>query len=161
METDSVEGSEAGGGVEEKENRRPARTNRRVSSVRMGTRVLIGTRPAVVPPAGHPEPPPHLPGLVDVSLRPTVWGEEADQPGDESLSISLLERFDAMETEAGEPERRIATVVMERDQAGRLGVKIGGTPSGVYVDRIDWAVARVASGSLQVIGTRDDGVKEN
>ena len=34
---------------------------------------------------------------------------------DESLSMSLLERFDAMETEAGEPERRIGTVVMQRD----------------------------------------------
>ena len=56
-----------------------------------------------------------LPGLVDVSLRPTVWGdplpEAAEQAGDESLSMSLLERFDAMETEAGEPERRIGTVV--------------------------------------------------
>ena len=31
------------------------------------------------------------------------------------MSMSLLERFDAMETEAGEPERRIGTVVMQRD----------------------------------------------
>ena len=69
---------------------------------------------------------------------------------DESLSMSLLERFDAMETEAGEPERRIGTVVMQRDGKGRLGVKIGGAPSGVYVDRIDWDVATVVNGSLQV-----------
>ena len=69
---------------------------------------------------------------------------------DESLSMSLLERFDAMETEAGEPERRIGTVVMRRDPKGRLGVKIGGAPSGVYVDRIDWDVATVVNGSLQV-----------
>ena len=69
---------------------------------------------------------------------------------DESLSMSLLERFDAMETEAGEPERRIGTVVMQRDTKGRLGVKIGGAPSGVYVDRIDWDVATVVNGSLQV-----------
>ena len=33
---------------------------------------------------------------------------------------------------------------------GRLGVKIGGAPSGVYVDRIDWDVASVVNGSLQV-----------
>ena len=39
---------------------------------------------------------------------------------------------------------------MERDGQGRLGVKIGGYPSGVYVDRIDWGVARVVSGSLLV-----------
>ena len=64
--------------------------------------------------------------------------------------MSLLERFDAMETEAGEPERRIGTVVMQRDGKGRLGVKIGGAPSGVYVDRIDWDVATVVNGSLQV-----------
>ena len=69
---------------------------------------------------------------------------------DESLSMSLLERFDAMETEAGEPERRIGTVVMQRDSKNRLGVKIGGAPSGVYVDRIDWDVATVLNGSLQV-----------
>ena len=69
---------------------------------------------------------------------------------DESLSMSLLERFDAMETEAGEPERRIGTLVMQRDPKGRLGVKIGGAPSGVYVDRIDWDVATVVNGSLQV-----------
>ena len=40
---------------------------------------------------------------------------------------------------------------MERDPEGRLGVKIGGTPSGVYVDRIDWGVARLIQGSLQVM----------
>ena len=36
------------------------------------------------------------------------------------------------------------------DSKGRLGVKIGGAPSGVYVDRIDWDVATVVNGSLQV-----------
>ena len=56
-----------------------------------------------------------------------------------------------METEAGEPERRIGTVVMQRDAKGRLGVKIGGAPSGVYVDKIDWGVATVVDGSLQVL----------
>ena len=56
-----------------------------------------------------------------------------------------------METEAGEPERRIGTVVMQRDAKGRLGVKIGGAPSGVYVDKIDWDVATVVDGSLQVL----------
>ena len=29
-------------------------------------------------------------------------------------------------------------------------MKIGGAPSGVYVDRIDWEVANVVNGSLQV-----------
>ena len=47
--------------------------------------------------------------------------------------------------------RRIGTVIMERDPGGRLGVKIGGTPSGVYVDKIDWGVARLLQGSLQVM----------
>ena len=42
---------------------------------------------------------------------------------------------------------RIDTVVHLQ---GRLGVKIGGAPSGVYVDRIDWDVASVVNGSLQV-----------
>ena len=87
----------------------------------------------------------HKEDFVDVSLRPTVFGDPMPeaveqvwdshkisknikkslmdtisypqylQGMDESLSMSLLERFDAMETEAGEPERRIGTVVMRRD----------------------------------------------
>ena len=86
----------------------------------------------------------HKQEFIDVSLRPTVFGDplpeaveqvfktsnmnpikkpyswfspkiHVHQGMDESLSMSLLERFDAMETEAGEPERRIGTVVMERD----------------------------------------------
>jgi len=159
METGSVEDEEEG-----KENQQPAGGRRRAGSVRMGTRVLAARerRAEVVAPA-HALDALDLPGLVDVSLRPTVWGdplpESAEQAGDESLSMSLLERFDAMETEAGEPERRIGTVVMERDGQGRLGVKIGGYPSGVYVDRIDWGVARVVSGSL-LEGDRVIGVDQ-
>ena len=45
----------------------------------------------------------------------TIFYPQYLQGMDESLSMSLLERFDAMETEAGEPERRIGTVVMQRD----------------------------------------------
>ena len=45
----------------------------------------------------------------------TIFYPQYLQGMDESLSMSLLERFDAMETEAGEPERRIGTVVMRRD----------------------------------------------
>lgn len=129
----------------------------------MGTRILTNRRQqeGVVPPPHHADSGLNLPGLVidnqtkpnmvdlhkqefiDVSLRPTVFGDPLPeaveqvfkisnmnpikkpysrfspkihvQGMDESLSMSLLERFDAMETEAGEPERRIGTVVMERD----------------------------------------------
>ena len=132
----------------------------------MGTRILTNRRQqeGVVPPPHHADSGLNLPGLVidcnnqtkpnmvdlhkqefiDVSLRPTVFGDplpeaveqvfkisnmnpikkpyswvspkiHVHQGMDESLSMSLLERFDAMETEAGEPERRIGTVVMERD----------------------------------------------
>ena len=42
------------------------------------------------------------------------------------------------------------------DSKGRLGVKIGGAPSGVYVDRIDWEVANVVNGSLQVTNIDQD-----
>ena len=52
----------------------------------------------------------------------------------ESLSDSLIERFDNMETEESEPERQIVSVVLVKDAQGRLGLKITGTPSGIYVE---------------------------
>ena len=52
----------------------------------------------------------------------------------ESLSDSLIERFDNMETEESEPERQIVSVVLVKDGQGRLGLKITGTPSGIYVE---------------------------
>ena len=103
----------------------------------------------------RPVDPPSRKGLLKgpcliLPIQSNFLNDEYYQGMDESLSMSLLERFDAMETEAGEPERRIGTVVMQRDSKNRLGVKIGGAPSGVYVDRIDWDVATVLNGSLQV-----------
>ena len=82
----------------------------------------------------------------------TVPGPASDCSDDvnESLSMSLLERFDQMETEEGEPERRIINVSMEKDEDGRLGIKISGTPSGIYIDNIDLGVARVKHGNLKV-----------
>ncbi len=56
----------------------------------------------------------------------------ADQ---ESLSDSLIDRFDAMETEAGEPERQIVAVTVVKDAVtGKLGIKIAGTPAGVFIE---------------------------
>ena len=99
METGSVEEEEE----EEKENEEPAMSRMRLSSVRMGTRLLVGVRgqegakvlgkgnegakvlvrgpEGVVPPPhlAKEESGLHLPGLVDVSLRPTIWGEPLPQ----------------------------------------------------------------------------------
>jgi len=65
-----------------------------------------------------------------------------------SLSDSLVERFDAMEPGDGGPERRIATVAVRKGVAGRLGLKITGTPAGIFVDAVD-ATARVMEGQLR------------
>ena len=52
------------------------------------------------------------------------WGTEEEgqeagaEGGNESLSMSLLERFDQMETEEGEPERRINTVQRSKTLSG-------------------------------------------
>ena len=40
--------------------------------------------------------------------------------------------------------------VMEKDNLGRLGIKISGTPSGIYVDNIDGDVARINSGHMKI-----------
>ena len=100
LETGSVEEEEE---EEEKENEEPAMSRMRLSSVRMGTRLLAGGRgqegakvlgrgqegtkvlvrgqEGVVPPPhlAKEESGLHLPGLVDVSLRPIIWGEQLPQ----------------------------------------------------------------------------------
>ncbi len=94
-----------------------------------------------------------------------------DDGANESLSESLLERFDAMEpvdescaaaetvADNADPdtadyafvgaERRIVPVSVAKDAAGRLGLKITGTPGGIYVDGID-RNAVVVSGRLRL-----------
>ena len=64
-----------------------------------------------------------------------------------SLSESLIDRFDRMEAEDGEPERRIVSVTLAKSD-GRLGLKISGTPSGVYVDTVDGGCRVVEGGRL-------------
>ena len=129
-------------------------TKRRVSSVRMGTKVsahaLTRERLRSVTSKEQEE------GLL-CQGHPPVWTVPAPAPElqadtedvDESLSMSLLERFDQMETEEGEPERRITQVTMEKDALGRLGIKISGTPSGIYIDCVDAGVARVVAGRVK------------
>lgn len=56
-------------------------------------------------------------------------------PGNESLSESLMERFDNMETDW--PERQILPVTVIKDPTGKLGLKITGDPSGIYVEEFD------------------------
>ena len=54
----------------------------------------------------------------------------------ESLSDSLMERFDAMEAVDSEPERRINCVTLTKDSGGKLGLKIAGTPCGIFVEEL-------------------------
>ena len=76
---------------------------------------------------------------------------EAAAADSASLSESLIDRFDRMEAEDGEPERRIVSVTLRKDGEGRLGLKISGTPSGVYVDTVDASARFVedAAGGLK------------
>jgi C-terminal processing protease CtpA/Prc len=84
--------------------------------------------------------------LPPVQRRPsTLIVQHEDEAGRElelasaanSLSESLIERFDSMETEQSEPERRIVAVSLRKASDGTLGLKVTGTASGVYVDVID------------------------
>ena len=76
-----------------------------------------------------------------------------DDDENASLSESLIDRFDRMEAEDSEPERKIVAVTLARDPSdGRLGLKISGTPSGVYVDTIDGA--RIVEGGQLKSGDR-------
>merc|ERR1712141_701917 len=54
-------------------------------------------------------------------------------------SESLMERFDNMETdETALPERQIVPVTVNKDRTtGRLGLKVTGLPSGIYVEDFD------------------------
>ncbi len=76
----------------------------------------------------------------------------------DSLNDSLLERLDALDPvtkeEEGEyaymgTERRIVSVTVAKDSAGRLGLKITGTPGGIYVDGVDRS-AVVVQGQLKL-----------
>ena len=60
-----------------------------------------------------------------------------DDPANESLSESLMERFDNMETDESLPERQIVSVTIIKDLSGRLGLKITGDSSGIYIDDFD------------------------
>ena len=53
----------------------------------------------------------------------------------EDVDESLSERFDAMETDG--TERKIVSVNLSKDENGRLGLKITGTPAGIYVEDLD------------------------
>ena len=53
----------------------------------------------------------------------------------EEIDESLNERFNAMETDG--PERKIVSVNLSKDEHGRLGLKITGTPAGIYVEDFD------------------------
>eukprot|EP00090_Calanus_glacialis_P008265 TRINITY_DN16572_c0_g1_i1.p1 TRINITY_DN16572_c0_g1~~TRINITY_DN16572_c0_g1_i1.p1 ORF type:complete len:1084 (+),score=127.32 TRINITY_DN16572_c0_g1_i1:55-3306(+) len=140
-----------------------AQTKRRVSSVRMGTKVsahalnrerlrTITKKEDLIPDSHNP---PML-STTNTSVRPPAWpvtapsSDSEDPDVNESLSMSLLERFDQMETEEGEPERRIVNILMVKDSLGRLGIKISGTPSGIYVDNIDSNIATIEVGDLTV-----------
>merc|ERR1712018_256607 len=53
----------------------------------------------------------------------------------EDIDESLNERFDGMETDG--PERKIVSVRLSKDENGRLGLKITGTPAGIYIEDLD------------------------
>ena len=72
----------------------------------------------------------------------------------ESLSDSLIERFDNMETEESQPERQIVSVVLVKDHQGRLGLKITGTPSGIYVEDFESGKVHVAGSNRLKRGDR-------
>jgi hypothetical protein len=73
-----------------------------------------------------------------------------NDPANESLSESLLERFDNMETDEAEPERQIVAVtVVKSNSTGKLGLKITGTPSGIYVDDFDKTTVRMEGSTFK------------
>jgi C-terminal processing protease CtpA/Prc len=72
----------------------------------------------------------------------------------ESLSDSLIERFDNMETEENQPERQIVSVVLLKDNYGRLGLKITGTPHGIYVEDFESAKVKIEGASVLKRGDR-------
>ena len=80
-----------------------------------------------------------------VTLQESALDENVpyDDPANESLSESLMERFDNMETDEALPERQIVAVSVLKDGNGRLGLKITGSASGIYVEDFDDAIVRM------------------
>lgn len=78
--------------------------------------------------------------------------QQASNPYDdqESLSDSLIERFDNMDAEGTEPERRIVSVILAKGPGGRLGLKITGTPAGIFIDGVDESIAILKEGKLKL-----------
>ena len=128
------------------------------SGMRMGTRISLSalhrerlrlTSDLICPPSskkrsldldyGTMEFKSLIPKKDDILVLPTASLESLDYDEDnaESVSDSLIERFDNMESEDSEPERQIVSVSLKKDSEGRLGLKITGTPSGIYIDAID------------------------
>ena len=70
-------------------------------------------------------------------------------PSNESLSDSLMERFDNMETDETLPERQIVSVTILKGEGGKLGLKITGDSSGIYIDDFDEAIVRMEGNRLK------------
>lgn len=85
--------------------------------------------------------------LAEAEAIPYCDGE-TDQ-----LSDSLLQRFEDMETDEAEPERQIVAVTVRKDIHGKLGLRITGTPSGIYVDDFDLNVVKM-EGAVMKQGDR-------
>lgn len=86
--------------------------------------------------------------VLHTSTKSLEQPDSYDTDDQESITDSLLERFDNMESENTEPERQIVSVILTKDNHGRLGLKIAGTPSGIYVEEIDRRVA-IVNGDLR------------
>ncbi len=87
--------------------------------------------------------------VLHTSINEAVEAVPYSDPGSDSLSESLLERFDAMETENTEPEREIVPVTVVKGQDGRLGLKITGTSHGIYVEDFDSSVVIIKDGNFK------------
>ena len=83
-----------------------------------------------------------LPRVLSVEQQTTAVSLQREPPpiydDPESLSNSLIERFDNMDAETSEPERQIVAVDLAKSETGRLGIKISGREDGgVYIDSFD------------------------
>merc|ERR1712150_314199 len=72
-----------------------------------------------------------------------------DDPANEGLSESLMERFDNMETDETLPERQIVSVTILKGEGGKLGLKITGDSSGIYIDDFDEAIVRMEGNRIK------------
>ena len=59
-----------------------------------------------------------------------------------------------METEENQPERQIVSVVLIKDSYGRLGLKITGTPHGIYVEDFESEKVKIEGASVLKRGDR-------